>query len=451
MPNPTHHTTPSAPLPGWLPAVAGIVGVVLCLGLAITVRSFDLYTATARKPGIAVWMHTPFVSPGDTMIAEVAVYGGSRAAIRAITVRGEGIRLDVEGPGKDWGMVIRTKTAEVGQAAQTLHIPISDSAQVGTSVLHFAATSTEAVTEGSSFRDEDTAHGIEIPIEIRTPGDRAMAKVLGAFRGLGTLALAMALFRFLWHPVARFFRKADEGGSKSSQSLGQSLVALVIGVLMLYCLGGIVLFAHPLRWATGLVGDGWTALAVLVWIVAPPYVGRRLAGPLPPPPRPAILRPIEAMAPEPAGGYRDAPAPDRPRKAKVQALFDAIAKTPGVRVKRFDDIVKAGARTKRVLRRIEVHCKNPRAMVTVEAKGKEVGAGELTMMLDDVILAASVARAMCHVLGPFEMEIDGIPIAIDRRTSVAQILTTWQQGIVARARALIAPVSAMRAGSSDEA
>jgi hypothetical protein len=127
------------------------------------------------------------------------------------------------------------------------------------------------------------------------------------------------------------------------------------------------------------------------------------------------------MAPEPTGGYRDATVPDPPRKAKVGALFKALAKMPGVQVKREG-------------RRIDVRRKKPRALVVVEAQAKEVGAGEITMMLDEVILAASVARTIYDVLGPFEIEIDGVPIPIDRAASVVKIIQAWQQGLVARIR-----------------
>lgn len=405
-------------MPRSLSVFLGLLGVILCFGLVLVIRTFELYTADVRDTGIAVWVHTPIVSPGDTLTMEVGLFGGSRAAIDHVVVSGEGIAEDVSGLGKHWGGVITTKTGEVGKDEQTLHVAIPREALPGkTMVLHVGATGTLAESAGyGTFSDRSATRSVDVPIEVLAPRDKPTSRFFTALRGLAALGAAFWFFRFSWQPMGRFIARADADKNGASQSL----VSLAIGLAISYCLAGILYFALPLRHATGLLGDAWTAAFLLVWLVAPPYLGAKLAGPVPDPPRPARLRALSPVATGTPRGYREGVEVDRPRLAPISALFAALSKIEGARARQSGYEIEVVRRGK------------PRETVLLSFPDDEVGSGDITFHYDGAMLAIEVAHALASVLGPLEMTLAGVPLAIDGGASPNEMIAFWSKEVVGR-------------------
>jgi hypothetical protein len=405
----------TAPLPRWVSFVVGLLGIALCFAQLIFIRSFDLFTATVRAPGVAVWVHTPFVAPGDLAILEVGVFGGSKVGIEQVVVQGAGIHEDVDGLGKHWGGVITSKSGDVGQDTQKVNFTVPPDAPPGKPlVLQIGARATSAQSTGfAGFVDRPVEHSITVSVPVLARGDVPLQKALSGLRGLATLAIAGWLFFRLWHPVGRFFRRADADRGVGS-SLNQFLAVLAIGLLISYTMAGIALFAYPLRHATGLLGDLWTTAFVLAWLVAPPYLGRKLAGPLPEPPRPASIRAFEAVAPAPGVGYRDDAAPNRPRAATVSSIQAALRKIPGARVRRSgEDVV--------------VTRKKTRETVILSLRDEEVATSEILFRHDAPGFAIEAAHALATVLGPIELNLDWVPVVIDGSQDPDELTRDWAE------------------------
>ena len=411
------------PIPRWVSFVVGLAAISLCFAQLFLIRSLDIFTATVRGPGIAVWVHTPFVAPGDVAILEVGVFGGRKVGIEQVVVQGDGVSEDIAGLGKHWGGVITSKSGDVGQDSQQVLVTIPPGAPPGKPlVLHVGARATTAQSTGfAGFIDRPVEQSITVSIPVLARGDVPLQRALSGLRSLATLAIAGWIFFRLWHPVARFVRRADADREKGS--LAQFLAVLAIGLLISYTMAGIVLFAYPLRHATGLLGDVWTAAFVVAWLVAPPFLGRKLAGPLPDPPRPASLRPFEAVSPAPGVGYRDDDAPNRPRMATVAAIGKALGEIPGVRVRRAGE-------------HIVVTRKKARETVIITARDEEVGAGELRFRHDGAGLAIEAAHALATVLGPVELTLDGAPVVVDGSRHPDELVRDWLVAWAERMRRL---------------
>jgi hypothetical protein len=405
------------PLPRWVSVLAGILGVVLCMGLVLGVRSFDMLTATARTEGMAVWVHTPFVAPGDDLTVEVEVYGGARAAIDSIAVRGEGFSTGYKGRGKDWGALIAVRAGDVGKDALTVSIKLPASVTPDRTLdLEIAALSTVAERRFGALAQYIEPRSVRVRVHVRTPAGRIQAKLLAALQALLLLALVTVAFRLLWHPVARRLLRAD---TQREQGLSQALGILAIDFAIPYVMAGIVAFAYPMRHATLLLGDAWTFAFSLVWIGLPPYVGRRLAGPRPSEPEPAVLRPAEGAPVDATGGYRETGVR---RRATIAQLQEALGKVEGAKV-----AVKG--------RDIEVRWKKPRSLVTLRAQADEVSVAELEVEYDSLALVVEVTRALAYTLGPIELVVEELPVAFEPGMTDVEMLqrvTEWQQRILAR-------------------
>ncbi len=409
-------------IPRWVSILLTVAGIVLCFGLLLVIRTFDFYTADVKDTGIAVWIGTPHVTPGDSLMMEVGLFGGKRAAIDKIAVTGEGITQDVSGIGKDWGNIISSKSSEVGQDSMMVRVPIPKDAPLGkTLVLTVSATGTIAELGAfSTFSDQSTLRELEIPVDILSPTGEIERRLFSGLRGFGALFLAFALFRFSYRPLANLINQADK--DSSGRELPQSLATLAIGLAIVYCMAGIVFFAHPLRHATELLGDAWTFAFVVGWILIPPYAGIRLAGPAPTPPEPAPMRAIESALAFAPKDYREAVGISRPRRASVEDILIALGKIPGARVAEKRDeifVTRKGENKERVI------------LTPVD---DEVGAGDIDVVYEGIGLAIDVAYALASVLGPLEITLDGVPIAVDGSRTQSEALHDWTMEYIARAK-----------------
>jgi len=413
-----------APFPRWVAIVVNLLGIVLCFGCLIFLKTVEGFSATVRGPGIAVWVHTPHVEPGDRLTLEVGVYGGRKAAIDSIVVRGEGIEREVEGEGKNWGGVITTKSSDVGQDTKIIEVTIPKTAPPGeVLMLEVASTGTFAETTGfGTFSDRSASRLVEVPIDVLSPGQRLFYKALSLLRALGTLAVVTWIFSRAWHPVGRLLARADKPG-QGDAALGPALGIVAIALLIMYCLAGVVVFGAPLRHATELVGDWWSAAAEVVWIAVPPFLGRKWAGPGPSAPSTASLRSIEARVLDPLGGYREGVAIDYARCAGLEKILAALGKIPNARVKH-------------VGKTIEIFRRKDKETVWLELKAPAPGVGDIVFSFSGIMLALDVAVALHTVLGPFEITIGEVPLAIDGTKNVNELASEWASGVSVKIQGL---------------
>lgn len=411
-------------IPRGVMIVLGIAGMVLCFGLLLTIRTFDLVMADASRPGIAVWVHTPHVSPGDRMAVELALFGGRRVAIDQLDISGEGISQTITGLGKSWGGVITSKSGDVGQDSLSVMVAIPKDAEIGKALrLTFSARGTVAESSGYAiFNDASIVRSIEVPVRVLSPSEKIAQRLFSALRGLGALLLSLMAFRFLYHPIAGFFQRADR--DPSAKEAGQMLGPLLIGLLVSYGMAAIAFFAHPLRHATGLMGDAWTTAFVLAFLAVPPYAGIRLAGPPPEPPRPVAMRALESVLLASSEGYREGVVRNAPRLVSIGAIRGVLRKIEGGRVRernRHFEVIRKGAQKGRVF---------------LTLRGEEVGAGDIEISYEGIELLVEVAFALASVLGPLEITPDGVPLAIDGQKTQAETLHIWSKEVMERMRSM---------------
>jgi hypothetical protein len=397
------------PLPGWLTGIAGLVGFVLCFGLAVTIKTMSFYWATARVPGLGVWVHTPYVAPGDKLVIEVGVFGGDRAALGNVRISGAGIEIERVGKGPDWGAVITTRTGDVGEAYQVLEATIPATAAPHQTSLRVETSAVVAESSGGSFDNKGQSRIVDVPLTIHTPGGRTISKIVAALGALALLAImTVAVARLFW-PFKRLLARVDAGGRQSAGVWGP----LAIGLSIVFVGAGIFYFAAPLRHATGLVGDGYTFVTTMVWLVVPFAMGLRFRGSEPRELSTAAMKPIKGEILEASPGYRAPAKADRPRKASAAALAKVLVSVEGVRVKQQGQVLRAERR-------------KPKGRVVLELGSERTGARTMVFRYDDPELAVQAAHALHKKIGPFEIEIERVPVVVDGTRTAEELATAWR-------------------------
>ncbi len=262
----------------WAIRLLYVVALGGMVAAAAQIHFFELMNATVRKPGIAVWLLTPVVSPGDRARLEVAVFGGARAALRRIAVRGEGIDHEQGGLGKDWSIVITAKTAEVGEARDELEVPLPLTLRPGSHRLEILALSTEAEVDGHTFVDVDRDHTIELLLDVVPIGEKPAVRTRHALAALAALVVAVVLMTLLWLGARRLLSASDSAdpSGKTREELGVALMMLAFAGFFWLGMAGITFFMRPLGAATGITSDWLGVVALPLWIAAPVWVARRV-------------------------------------------------------------------------------------------------------------------------------------------------------------------------------
>jgi hypothetical protein len=409
---------PKKLFPRWLLGLLGVVGVVLCLAMALVIRIAPKWTATARGRSVAVWLLTPHVAPGDIARLDVDVYGGKRAAIRSIQVSGEGVEVRRTLKGATWGSVITSKSGDLGHASEQIELRVPASAAPGKALdLAFRVESTLAVSGRGSFMNEHDSEAVGLRLLIQSPMERSLRRVWSAIFPLGLFGAAVAMFWWRWHWLTSLLTRPDTNPEDSS--LGASLATLVIAVIILWAFGGWVFFALPLVAATGFTSD-WFQLAMgAVWLFAPPVLARKLAGPAPPPPMLGSLRRLDSER-----AYR-APPPEPMKPPSLEKLAGVLQEGMGLRVTVEPDAIMV--RRARRARPLAIYVKNP----------KRVRVEEIAIEAEDARLAIEVILALLPLIGPVELDLGGASIALDGTQDADALEREWAARLAEVVRARI--------------
>jgi hypothetical protein len=400
---------PSKPWPSWLLGVLGVLGLVLCLGLAIMIRVAPLWTATAKGRDVAIWLLTPHLAPGDVARVDVDVFGGKRAALRAIEVSGEGIEARRALEGATWGSVIVSTSRGGGHASEQIEVRVPESAEPGQKIdLKLRVRYTLAVSRGGGLTNEHPTEELGLRLYIKSPMERSLDRAWSAFVSLALFGVVVALYRRVWHRLASLMTRKDKNGQDSS--LATSLGLLAIAGIIVSGFVGWVVFALPLASATGFTSDWFQAAMGAIWLFAPPLIGRKLAGKPPPPPLTGKLRRLDL---EPERAYRAAP-PAPKELPSLKTLAAEIQKSAGLRVALEAEAIEV--RRARRARPLVLEVQNP----------KRVRPEEIAVETAEARLAMEVILALVPLLGPVELELDDTSIAIDGAKSADALEKEWE-------------------------
>jgi hypothetical protein len=421
MPPPTKKKAQS--LPKWALGLLAILGIVLCLGMALVIRIAPQWTATVRGRDVAIWLMTPHLAPGDIAQLDVDVYGGKRAALRSIQVSGEGVEVRRALKGATWGGVIMSRRGDSGHATEQIELRVPASAEPGQAIdLTFRVEYTLAVSGRGGFTNEREIEAVRLRLAIKSPVDRTLARLWSAAFPLGLLGVAVTLFWWKWHWFASLMTRKETTAEESS--LSASLGTLFIAGMILWAFAGWVIFALPIVAATGFTSD-WFQLAMgAVWIFAPPLLGRKLAGKAPPPPMLGSLRALDIEQERP---YREPPpAPKKPPSLKQMAA--ALREGMGLRVTIEPDGI--GVRRSWRARPLGIYVRNPKDV-------KRVMPDDIAIEAEDARLAIEVILTLVPLLGPVELELGGASIGIDGTRDADALEKEWAARLAEIVRARI--------------
>lgn len=257
---------------GLLTALAWILGIAGFALLAFQFERFTRATAQHSEGPAAAWIYTPHVTPGGTLHGEVKVYGGIRAGIHEVVVRGGAETVSEKGRGQHWGYSITSKSSDSGEDGVDFAVTVPPDAEPGRPLtLDVQVRYVMALRSTGSFFNSSDRAAFQLQVTPTTTTGRLMGGLLASGRALLSLALLVWLYLRWWPSINRLDR-SGKLGQDASEGLGY----LMLCVAMFIAMGGYPLFAQPLMAATGLASDWFAALAVVFWIVGAPFIAWRI-------------------------------------------------------------------------------------------------------------------------------------------------------------------------------
>ncbi len=218
-----------------------------------------------QKDGDAsLWVHTPYVSAGDTLELEIGAFDQPEVGIGELIVTVNGVEATrVRGHGKHWGSTITTSDdAMLWEEADwvTVKLPVPDDVDAMHVRIEGAYYSPGAL--GTSFMNLDYDVVFDIDVPIVSPAMKYLRRALSGLSGLAVLvAVAWALRRkgrSLW----AWLERQD----------GQAMLAWLIVLGVVWGAVGYWWFGTRVAVATGFTGGGMRVVSTVVWFVAPIFL-----------------------------------------------------------------------------------------------------------------------------------------------------------------------------------
>ncbi|MEZ4318814.1 MAG: hypothetical protein R3F61_14970 [Myxococcota bacterium] len=229
-----------------------IVSCVAGLFVAAGIEPILDSTATASSGNARVWVHTPFVAPGDRTWLSVEA---SDVLTSVRVLDGDATLREWSGSERDFAWI---------------DFPVPDRTGPVQLVLEVGSHRDRSRLQLSFLQGSQSA---QVPVEIVV---RSVPSVL-ALR-LGSLLLALAFWMQAIVGMAKAYQWMravdDQGDANLSEGVGGALC--VVGVA--YAIGGYWAFVLPLYAATRWIGSLWALLWMAVWIVGPLVLGWKLRG-----------------------------------------------------------------------------------------------------------------------------------------------------------------------------
>jgi hypothetical protein len=392
-------------------AILTVVVFVVSIGAAlvayVNIDRLTRFTAVASTERTSIWIDTPHVTAGDTIVLRAEVTGGKRAAIAQVTVRDGERTIDIRGKGRDWGMSFTSSSRQQGSDELELALAVPADARAG-SKLHLSIEVSWIIAEGGAGWFEDRkgvdVATLEVPIlgstwcSVRRVGSAAFA-----FGLLGVVCVLAVFLPRLLRPLDKY--EAQLAGSESAAGI----LMLLAG--MAYLFAGHAWFARPLVAATRLTGTWFVVLTVIVWAVLPVYLAIKLRKRGAARTRERARIGLRTVAVPEGDPYREnALAPDAERTAEPRTLaevLEALRAAGLTPVARRNGFVLAGATGT-----LRVRVRDRQRVVPQHLR---IDATEAELNLD-------LALALLPLFGPMSAEI-GIAgwILVDGKRDRAQL------------------------------
>ena len=418
-------------------------GVVIAFGMWLGHGSLERMTADATSgDDAAVWVYTPHVAPGDTIVLGVEVFGGEDIGIREVVVSDGAQQHRTHGEGQDWGDTITTRGAP-SDASDSIDVRVTvpRDARPG-STLHLVVDVSYVVASqwsSSSFSNSAKGDRVTVDVPVRTPGGALLRRLLSAGWALGLLGgLCVALYLAL----PRMERWADRNQDVFGDGEMAGLFFLAFTIFNAMFLGRAV-FAYPLVAATGFTGTAFIVACCAVWTALP--IAAMIYGHRHGKAR-AALSPLELRAVE----GRPRVDPGDPYRAEPDAASAALAltrreQTPTTLAVLADALRAAGLPVTVKGKRVLVDGgddKGPSSILQVKDPAK-VTVDTLVFKNRDMRAALDVLHAALPVLGPVELRLPVGNFLVDHRRTRDQLraefdatFQAWLESLKARLRPL---------------
>ena len=267
----------------------GILGIVLAaVALLCGFHVLERATATAHSDSIwnvygdavrpsgsvSVWVLTPYVRPGDVLVADVAIYGGYRVGIDRLSGVFAGQPFAEDGTGATWGGTISHKSGSRGSDSVRLRLPVPAGAQPGQRLnLQIHVAHTLALSADGGFENREADAELSVPIVVQSTASALAWRLFGLLRAAVAFAAVVGLgckFRPQFHEFERWL---DRNVNPNFLLLPGSAIFISYVVL------GYGLFALPLMIAVGLTASWIGYVLTAVWVVMPFVAIYRLTQP----------------------------------------------------------------------------------------------------------------------------------------------------------------------------
>ncbi len=240
---------------GMVIAVATLIGMQIMGSLLADARSLNI-----AGPGVDILLRTHLATPGGDVVLDVQARGGSKAGVRRVEARENGVVLAAAaGRGAWWGSIIQDK--ERGEDGVALRFVVPPGRPIG-DVLHLviSADYVVAMTSGSTFSNEDRSDAVPLDVPIVSPSAQRAGLIYAVVRSL----MIFAAWFGLVFGLAYLFATAT-GPGQVGETAG-------IGIVMGIVAGGFLgywFFARPIMGVLDVSATGWAVLLTALWLVVP--------------------------------------------------------------------------------------------------------------------------------------------------------------------------------------
>lgn len=387
-----------------------ILVIIACFAMALSIRFAPQWTATERSGAVAVWLWTPYLSPGDTAEFDVDVVGGKRSGINSIELTGDGLHQSWTGKGADWGGVIVSKSGDVGHSSHDISVKVPDTLNVGdTWLVKLNVEYTLAISGGGTFNNERDIDSVTLLIPIRSNSSAILGRVWSAAWPTLIFGAATVFFALAWHRLGGLLKK--EPADPSEKNLYAGLGTFLIAGFISWVFFGWAYFAIPWTAATGITSAWFQFGMAALFLAGPPLLGRKFA---PRPPPESMVGTLRRIHVEPERNYRQAPDP-RPAKPSLADLGKAIEQKLNLRWRiRSNQLIVGRSRWDKQL---IVKVSNP----------KKIKPSDIEIKTPEAQLAIRACEAWLPLLGPVDLNLDFVPVTIDGSRPAEDVEKEWNQ------------------------
>lgn len=242
-----------------------LICVILATGCTTAVRrASDDY----RDRDVSVWLHTPFVAAGDTLVLEIGAFDDPEVGIGAVQVfLGDDLVASTFGRGVHWGSsIVSSNNSILWEASDFVWIRIPVPRGRTSLPIRVEADYTSVLALGQSFSNLPEHASIRFEVPVRSPAARMLRRLATFGVALASLLLVCLL---LWRKYDAF---AAFVGRESAHQGGGLLLVLLFAWLAL----GYWWFSARLMVALGSQSGWLRAVGTLSWLVTPPLVAAAL-------------------------------------------------------------------------------------------------------------------------------------------------------------------------------